>query len=417
MKIHIVQKGDTLWKIAKKYGVNFEELKQLNAQLSNPDMIMPGMKIKVPTGGGTIKKEAPIVGGTPQAKINMGGKKEMPIAKEKPMPIPQGKKEAPVKEQPKKEMPKPVPKEEPVKPYKPKMPVQIKPEIDINNYYMMNMANMQFPPQPKSQPKSQHKPQPKAQPQLPPKPENIFPEVKPEAKQIKPQVKPELKPLPQKVEGKQKIKSEIKPDIKIEKNEFMDESPSMMPFVQGGYQQPMIPYPYNYYPGAPSMSGPAYGYPEAHQMPNPQVQGVSQYPGMMPNMALPVEDMESSSFAMMQNSVMGENMPQYAAPQMTGPTFYGVPISPVMPGPGYIPQPSQIPMPEAGGMMPGQMPMMPQNAGMMENQMPQVAGMMEEESSEMPMMPQMPQVGGMMENQMPYSGGMMPGNMPQMPQV
>lgn len=57
MKIHIVQKGDTLWNIAKKYGVNFEELKKMNAQLSNPEMIMPGMKIKVPTTGGTIKKE------------------------------------------------------------------------------------------------------------------------------------------------------------------------------------------------------------------------------------------------------------------------------------------------------------------------------------------------------------------------
>ena len=82
MKIHIVQKGDTLWKIAKKYGVNFEELKKMNSQLSNPDMIMPGMKIKVPTTGGNIKKEAPI--GTPSssgAKTNLGGKKEMPITR------------------------------------------------------------------------------------------------------------------------------------------------------------------------------------------------------------------------------------------------------------------------------------------------------------------------------------------------
>ena len=195
MKIHIVQKGDTLWKIAKKYGVNFEELKKMNAQLSNPDMIMPGMKIKVPTGGGTIKKEAPITGGTPQAKINMGSKKEMPIsehpfAKEKPKPMPEEvqkeapKKEAPIKEQPKKEAPKPVKKEEPVKPYTPKMPKFVLPEIDINNYYMMNMANMQqqvqLPPQP----------------QLPPKPENIFPEIKPEVKpQVKLQVKPEMKQI------------------------------------------------------------------------------------------------------------------------------------------------------------------------------------------------------------------------------
>src|SRR5574342_337577 len=92
VKIHIVQKGDTLWKIAKKYGVNFEELKKLNSQLSNPDMIMPGMKIKVPTSGGSVKKEAPIV----------GAKKEMPIAqqplvKEQPLPIVKApQKEAPI---------------------------------------------------------------------------------------------------------------------------------------------------------------------------------------------------------------------------------------------------------------------------------------------------------------------------------
>ena len=92
VKIHIVQKGDTLWKIAKKYGVNFEELKKLNSQLSNPDMIMPGMKIKVPTSGGNIKKETQT--GTGGAKINLGSKKEQPI-KEQPI----------VKEKPIKEMP------------------------------------------------------------------------------------------------------------------------------------------------------------------------------------------------------------------------------------------------------------------------------------------------------------------------
>ncbi|WP_400242626.1 SafA/ExsA family spore coat assembly protein [Niallia sp. JL1B1071] len=124
MKIHIVQKGDTLWKIAKKYGVNFEELKALNSQLSNTDMIMPGMKIKVPTSGGNIKKEAPI----------MGTKKEMPIAME-PIVKEAPKKEMPIKEMPKKEMPK-------EKPYTPKMPTPIIPEIDVTNYYSMNMTNV-----------------------------------------------------------------------------------------------------------------------------------------------------------------------------------------------------------------------------------------------------------------------------------
>ncbi|WP_138415560.1 SafA/ExsA family spore coat assembly protein [Aquibacillus sediminis] len=57
MKIHVVQSGETLWKIAQKYGVDFEELQQMNSQLSNPDMIMPGMKIKVPTSTKQVKKE------------------------------------------------------------------------------------------------------------------------------------------------------------------------------------------------------------------------------------------------------------------------------------------------------------------------------------------------------------------------
>ncbi|WP_194241264.1 SafA/ExsA family spore coat assembly protein [Bacillus fonticola] len=135
MKIHIVQKGDTLWKIAKKYGVNFEEVKKMNAQLSNPDMIMPGMKIKVPDNGGSVKKES--------AKVNFGAKKEMPMPmKEMPMPM----KEMPMQKKP---------KEMPMK--SPKMPMQISPEIDINNYYMMNMANVsttkkempKMPPKPK----------------------------------------------------------------------------------------------------------------------------------------------------------------------------------------------------------------------------------------------------------------------------
>ncbi|OQP05081.1 SafA/ExsA family spore coat assembly protein [Geobacillus sp. 44B] len=72
MKIHIVQKGDTLWKIAQKYGVDFEQLKKINGHLSNPDMIMPGMKIKVPTAGVPVKKEAP----KKESKINLAPKKE-----------------------------------------------------------------------------------------------------------------------------------------------------------------------------------------------------------------------------------------------------------------------------------------------------------------------------------------------------
>ena len=48
MQIHIVQKGDTLWKISRSYDVSFDELKKLNAHLANPEYIVPGMKIFIP---------------------------------------------------------------------------------------------------------------------------------------------------------------------------------------------------------------------------------------------------------------------------------------------------------------------------------------------------------------------------------
>ncbi|KGT39846.1 spore coat protein [Heyndrickxia coagulans P38] len=150
MKIHIVQKGDTLWKIAKKYGADFDELKKLNAQLSNPEMIMPGMKIKVPTTGGMVKKETHTghAGYTGHA-----GAKEMPLVTHPYEQMPEAKmpvaKEMPVP----KEVPKaPAPKETQVKEkvvekketiYKPVMPQPVIPEIDIHNYYVTNMAEIE----------------------------------------------------------------------------------------------------------------------------------------------------------------------------------------------------------------------------------------------------------------------------------
>ncbi|WP_329955792.1 SafA/ExsA family spore coat assembly protein [Calidifontibacillus erzurumensis] len=135
MKIHIVQKGDTLWKIAQKYGVDFNELKQVNSHLSNPDMIMPGMKIKIPTGSVPVKKK----------EIPGHEQKEIPIVKETPKEVP---KEIP------KEIPKEMPKEapQPVQPTPPPVmqvpkfipiPQPVKqPEIDYN--IEQNMYNYTF---------------------------------------------------------------------------------------------------------------------------------------------------------------------------------------------------------------------------------------------------------------------------------
>ncbi|PFK30109.1 hypothetical protein COI93_22870, partial [Bacillus cereus] len=76
MKIHIVQKGDTLWKIAKKYGVDFETLKKANTQLSNPDLIMPGMKIKVPSSSVHVKKNTGVGSVPPKEYVKEVQQKE-----------------------------------------------------------------------------------------------------------------------------------------------------------------------------------------------------------------------------------------------------------------------------------------------------------------------------------------------------
>lgn len=89
MKIHIVQKGDTLWEIAKKYQVDYEELKELNSHIATPDMIMPGMKIRIPTHS---------------KKVTHGEKtKTLPKAEQKHVSAPKKemKKEKPMTELPK----------------------------------------------------------------------------------------------------------------------------------------------------------------------------------------------------------------------------------------------------------------------------------------------------------------------------
>ena len=45
---HIVQKDDTLWKIAGYYHCDFEELLYLNSYIENPNLIYPLDKIRVP---------------------------------------------------------------------------------------------------------------------------------------------------------------------------------------------------------------------------------------------------------------------------------------------------------------------------------------------------------------------------------
>ncbi|UVI28103.1 LysM peptidoglycan-binding domain-containing protein [Paenibacillus spongiae] len=49
MKIHIVKKGESLYLIAQKYDVSLEELLKLNPNITNPDVINVGEKVKIPS--------------------------------------------------------------------------------------------------------------------------------------------------------------------------------------------------------------------------------------------------------------------------------------------------------------------------------------------------------------------------------
>jgi morphogenetic protein associated with SpoVID len=49
VKIHIVKQGDTLYLIAQKYNVSLEDIVKANPEISNPDAIDVGMKVKIPS--------------------------------------------------------------------------------------------------------------------------------------------------------------------------------------------------------------------------------------------------------------------------------------------------------------------------------------------------------------------------------
>ncbi|WP_338000921.1 SafA/ExsA family spore coat assembly protein [Neobacillus terrae] len=376
MKIHIVQKGDTLWKIAKKYGVNFEELKKMNAQLSNPDMIMPGMKVKVPTSGGMVKKANPKVESNP-GTFNAGTKKEMPIAEQHPIkeqPVPSPIAVTPVKEAP---MP-PIVKEAPIAPVPP-MPQPVVPEIDINNYYMLNMANMSV-----QQP----------QPPLQPAPAPILP----------------AKEMPKEVYPESPVQMPIQAPI---------QAPIQMP-CEGGVEQPMCP---EYcVPVTPVMPGPGFNYPWGYPqqpMPYAPVQGAMMppvgqgmypgNPGVMGAVPMPAQVSQGTVqggapyMPYYQSEESSSFMPQMPMGQMPMGQMGQMPMGQMPMGQmGQMPM-GQMPMGQMGQMPMGQMPM-GQMGQMPMGQMPM--GQM----GQMPM-GQMPmgQMGQMPMGQMPM------GQMGQMP--
>ncbi|MGM7636543.1 SafA/ExsA family spore coat assembly protein [Bacillus sp. Hm123] len=322
MKIHIVQKGDTLWTIAKKYGVNFEELKKMNAQLSNPDLIMPGMKIKVPTSAGMPNKEMPKSGTVQKEK-----KVEQPIApvaEVKPPPPPVKEKEKVVVQKPN-IMPPPMP--------------PIIPEVEINQIFQIQ--------------KTQHAP-----PVAPPIKQPIkqeAPAVQP-AKQPVPKapaaVQPAKPPAPQVPKKPENIFPGLSEKEEVESTEAPMTPPIMpemvVPQLQGGCFQPMNPYMPMYHMPTQSCGCDGTTMPQWN-VPMMPVQPMTM-PMMMPtqpnvNMAMMEESSDESAMMpnMMPNMMMPNVMPN-AMPNMMMPNAMGDQVQGVQTTEAPAMQPQAYPM-------------------------------------------------------------------------
>ncbi|SEN34856.1 LysM peptidoglycan-binding domain-containing protein [Lihuaxuella thermophila] len=57
MKIHIVRTGETIWDLAQKYNTPKERLIEANPEIKSKEQLVPGMKIRIPTGRIPINRQ------------------------------------------------------------------------------------------------------------------------------------------------------------------------------------------------------------------------------------------------------------------------------------------------------------------------------------------------------------------------
>lgn len=69
LKIHIVKDGDTLYEIAKQYGVTLADLEKVNPEIKDTALILRGMKIKIPQITKIIHHEEKYKKELPKSKI------------------------------------------------------------------------------------------------------------------------------------------------------------------------------------------------------------------------------------------------------------------------------------------------------------------------------------------------------------
>jgi uncharacterized YkwD family protein/spore coat assembly protein SafA len=69
---YIVQKGDSLWKIAVKYQIGVQEIIESNPQFTNPDLIYPNQKVYVPNIDSTKSVEQQVLNIVNQERSKQG---------------------------------------------------------------------------------------------------------------------------------------------------------------------------------------------------------------------------------------------------------------------------------------------------------------------------------------------------------
>ncbi|MCT8139527.1 SafA/ExsA family spore coat assembly protein [Anaerobacillus sp. CMMVII] len=337
MKIHIVQQGDTLWKLAKKYDVDFEQLKAVNNHLSNPDVIMPGMKIKIPTGGVPVKKQAV----KKEEQVKAQQPKELPKVKEVPLP-----KHEVVKEEVK--LPAPPPPPAPVQ-----QPIQVQPITQQQYLHHMNMNFNVYKPAPAPVPIQM--PAPPKLPEMKELPKFEKPkQPAPPKKEMPIAEKPIAMPAPPKKEmpiAEKPIAMSAPP----KKEMPIAEMPMAMPAQFA--PPPSYPMQQNCYPVTGIMPGCAYPpmvpqcYPPYPGMAQPTPYGYPVSPGapMGGFMAPPMQGYQPMAMApQMPMYPQPQQMPMYPPPQfgMTPPAeldFEDADLPPMTPsGMGQVP-PMQVP--------------------------------------------------------------------------
>ena len=72
MDTYIVQKGDSLWKIAVKYQMGVKEIISANPQFKNPNLIYPNQKVNVPNIDATKSTENHVLNIVNEERTNAG---------------------------------------------------------------------------------------------------------------------------------------------------------------------------------------------------------------------------------------------------------------------------------------------------------------------------------------------------------